>query len=787
MAIIGDEQTLLVVDDTPDNLFVLEQVIARHLPGCRVITAASGGEGLALAASVSLDGALLDVQMPGMDGIEMCRRLKAEPATASMPVVLITANRASSELKARGLEAGADDFISRPIDNLELVARIKVMLRVRRAEEQLRRANAGLERRVAEKTAALRLYEKAVESTNDLVTVVSPRYEFLLFNQAALDYNGLQREQVLGRPVSEVLGAEAFEATLRPRLDRTLAGETVEFDLLLDYPQRGTRQQQVRSTPMRGEGGRVEGVVAVIRDVTEHRAAEKKIHRLSQFQKGIVDNAHIWMDVLDEDGHVAIWNKAAENISGYLSEEVVGGSHIWGLLYPDETYRSELQEKLGALLRNGGTVEGFETPIRCKDGAIKIIAWNCRVLLDDTGGPMGVVSIGQDITARREAEEGKTKALLETEAARGRIDALLKSVADGIIVTDGDNRIILMNRFAEDLLDLRLEAAFMQPVDKAIFFRPLRDHFSVVLADAKSRVSEDMEWADPGSGTLRTIQVRTFVSAEGPGERGGTITILRDMTREREIERIKREFLSTAAHELRTPLTAVMGFAELLLSGEDFDAQQQREFLEVIFEKTEALERIVDELLDVGRIETGRQIPLEKAPCSIGETIAAAVEGFRPQLCGKKLEISLPEADPRLEVDRQKMVQVLESLLDNAVKYSPGAGQVRIVGAAAGDAYRVSIEDEGIGMSPEQADRAFDKFYRADASSTAVGGLGLGLTVARSIVEAHGGRIWLESGPGEGTRAIFSLPLERLPEAPDAGNRRFDAPLHPMTGNYHDG
>jgi response regulator RpfG family c-di-GMP phosphodiesterase len=147
---------LLVVDDRRDNLIVLEQVITEHLPQYEVVTATSAAEGLKVAASSRLDGALIDLQMPHMDGIEMCRRLKAAPATANVPLMLVTSHSADANTKAKGLEAGADDFINRPIDNLELVGRIKVMLRIKRAEDALREMNARLEDLVQLRTEKLR-------------------------------------------------------------------------------------------------------------------------------------------------------------------------------------------------------------------------------------------------------------------------------------------------------------------------------------------------------------------------------------------------------------------------------------------------------------------------------------------------------------------------------------------------------------------------------------------------------------------------------------------------------
>jgi len=149
-----------VVDDLPDNVFVLRKLLARGFPGCEVMAAASAPEAIALALEQDPDGIFADVQMPGVDGIELCRRLKADGRTEHIPVILVTAHAAASNLKARGLDAGADDFIAKPADNLELLSRARVMLRTRRAEDALRNVTLHLADLVGERTAELRESEE---------------------------------------------------------------------------------------------------------------------------------------------------------------------------------------------------------------------------------------------------------------------------------------------------------------------------------------------------------------------------------------------------------------------------------------------------------------------------------------------------------------------------------------------------------------------------------------------------------------------------------------------------
>lgn len=228
--------------------------------------------------------------------------------------------------------------------------------------------------------------------------------------------------------------------------------------------------------------------------------------------------------------------------------------------------------------------------------------------------------------------------------------------------------------------------------------------------------------------------------------------------------RIMNEFISTAAHELRTPLCSMLGYSELLLHpeiiGGELSPERQRDFLEEIHERTEALAGIVDELLDVSRIESGQPIPLSKSPQRLEDILAPKLERYRFHHGSHGFDLVLPEEDlPPVSVDPHKINQALENIVSNAVKFSPGGGQIRVTVKRVDDALQIAVADQGIGMTPEQSAHAFDKFYRADATDTAVQGLGLGMSITRGIIEAHHGRIWLESLSGCGTTVFVSLPL----------------------------
>ncbi|MEZ4484170.1 MAG: HAMP domain-containing sensor histidine kinase [Syntrophotaleaceae bacterium] len=234
-----------------------------------------------------------------------------------------------------------------------------------------------------------------------------------------------------------------------------------------------------------------------------------------------------------------------------------------------------------------------------------------------------------------------------------------------------------------------------------------------------------------------------------------------DITQERG-DRMKSDFIATAAHELRTPLTSVKGFTELLLSDNSFNEAEQREYLSIVYDKAEVLESIIDDLLDLGRVESGQLIVLDKQVCNIGALVFSSVDSCRKEFQGHCFKLVWPELEPgEVVADPGKIAQVLDNLLSNAVKFSPPGSSICVRGSVADGEVRISVQDEGVGMDPEQISKVFDKFYRINSSDTAPAGLGLGLAIAKGIIEAHGSSIWVESEPGKGTKVSFSLPLEK--------------------------
>jgi signal transduction histidine kinase len=224
---------------------------------------------------------------------------------------------------------------------------------------------------------------------------------------------------------------------------------------------------------------------------------------------------------------------------------------------------------------------------------------------------------------------------------------------------------------------------------------------------------------------------------------------------------VKSEFISIAAHELRTPVAIIMGYTELLSDQniiDSFNEQQKKDFLSTIYESSEQLDKIVDDILDVSRIESGQRIPLYKKPLSIKTLLEKVLNRLSLKSNHNLiLEVS-PEVPERLGFDEHRIDQVIENLLSNAIKYSPEQRPITIAVEADNHRCSVMVTDQGIGMSNEQKDRVYDKFYRADTSDTAVRGLGLGMSIVKQIIDDHDGTILIDSKLSEGTSVCFTLP-----------------------------
>lgn len=250
-------------------------------------------------------------------------------------------------------------------------------------------------------------------------------------------------------------------------------------------------------------------------------------------------------------------------------------------------------------------------------------------------------------------------------------------------------------------------------------------------------------------------------------ERKRAENVIREQNeRLKELDRMKSEFLSTAAHELRTPLTGILGFSEILLK-KDLDKGRQNRFLKIINEEAKGLAKLINDLLDVSRIESGRGFKIKRAPIDLKKIIRENVGLFQSQGDKHTFKVNLPSDAGKIEADEDKIGEVIGNLISNAVKFSPQGREITISLERADEEVKISVTDAGMGIPKKDLPHIFEKFYRADSASIqAIRGTGLGLGIVKYIVESHGGKIWVETQSGKGSTFNFTLPIKAAKRGP---------------------
>ncbi|MBN1260719.1 MAG: PAS domain-containing protein [Anaerolineae bacterium] len=360
---------------------------------------------------------------------------------------------------------------------------------------------------------------------------------------------------------------------------------------------------------------------------------------------------------------------------------------------------------------------------------------------------------------------------------RRRLDALLEASADGIMVLAPDLTVERINRAIRLLTGWTQDEIRGQPYHKIIdwvrleseqtLFQAVHTGWPVVDTEGELHFWRGRPLYVEGdlrrrNGSMVSVGI-TYAPLLGRGGRLiNIIAIIRDISHFRQADALKDTFISVISHELKTPVSIIKGYAETLRRPEARrNGVLMDEMLAAITEESDRLARLVDDLLDVSRLQAGGLPFQDVEEVALEDLARRVVERYAPHAPRHKLVTAFPEDYPLIDGDPRRLEQVLDNLVSNAIKYSPRGGEVRIVGSATPAEVRVSVQDSGIGVPYAEQERIFERFYRVEGPETrAVPGTGLGLYLARAIVRAHGGRIWVESIPGSGATFHISLPRQ---------------------------
>lgn len=804
-------KTILAIDDQPDNLATIRAVIKSFLPKYNIITALSGKEGIALAKINSPDTIILDIQMPEMDGFEVCKLLKSDPLTKHIPVIFLTAVKTDSKSRIKGLDSGADAFLSKPFDSAELIAQVNVMLRIKNAEDQLRNENENLEKLVLERTSKLTeaeekyraLYENAPLPYQSL----SDDGTFRDINPAWLSALGFNRDEVIGKKFRDFLHPDYvshFDINF-PLFKKRGYVKDVLFKLkhkngtYLDVSFNGC----IGYTPK----GQFKQTYCVFQNITEKIAAEKDKKSAQEallwsnkVNSSITNTANDAIITINSIGEVLSWNRSAERIFGYSAKEKLNtllNDIIPEYFIKDHTdgLKRMIEDRFERII--GKTIEitavnkdKHEFPIE-----LSLAKWEVE-------GQKYYTGIVKDISKRKKREL-LNKVLYNISKAAFTADSLenlIKNIHVELAnVIDTTNFFVALYNEKDDTFNLPL---FVDKFDKMSSFpaqqtlsnyvvktqKPLianrekvdelvsLGHVSKFGADSaiwlgvpmivESKVTGALvvqSYDNPHAFDESDLKILEFISHQV------SVSIERKKAEEdlkvalenaTESDRLKSAFLSNMSHEIRTPMNGILGFLSLLKEP-DITGEERLEFMELIEKSSVRMINTIKDLMDISMIESN-QVKVNIKPVNIDRLLEDIYLIYQSEAEEKGLQLILSKKAFNKKVvvqtDPEKLTSILNSLLRNAIKYS-SEGIVEIAYGLKENNIQFVVKDHGMGIHKDRIEAIFERFVQAETEDHLVfEGSGLGLSIAKAYVELLNGKIWVESELGKGSSFYFTIP-----------------------------
>ncbi|WP_375502398.1 ATP-binding protein [uncultured Nostoc sp.] len=740
---------ILLVDDNTDMRNYLRRILSEYY---NVDVAIEGETALADAYNDPPDLILSDVMMPGMDGIELLRQLRADLRTREIPILLLSA-RAGEESAVEGLESGADDYLVKPFSRRELLARVAANLelgRVRLAASQQR-------------------FRFLAESIPQMVWTADTIGRVDYYSLRWLDYTGLTLEQIQEFGWQNLIHPEEREHTISVWTQAAQMGTSYEVEHRLRQADGTYRWHLTRALPMLNENSQIIRWYGTCTDISAHKLAQETLRRSEERYRTLfesIDEGFCVIEMLfDEndtpnDYRFLEINPSFEKQTGLKD---VQGKRIRDLVPNHDKHWFEIY----------GKVAMTGEPIRFENRAVALQRW-FDVYAFRIGQPQQrqVAVLFKDISARKLTEA----ALRESEELKQRI---LDSSHDCIKVLTLDGRVLYLNQGGLHLLEIDDPASFLKAEWISFWEGEDRENAASAIATAKiGNVGQFQGYCPTAKGKPKWWDVIITSVRNASGIIAQLLVVSRDITKQKQAEaereqlflreqaareqaqtanRIKDEFLAVLSHELRSPLNPILGWSRLLRNG-TLNAAKTAIALETIERNAKLQAQLIEDLLDISRILSGK-LNLEMAPVNLASTIEAAIETVRLAAEAKSIQIERV-FDPNIGQilgDSARLQQVFWNLLSNAVKFSFAGGRVEIRLECQDLQAQITVSDTGKGINPDFLPYVFESFRQADATTTRkFGGLGLGLAIVRHLVELHGGTVQVDSA-GEGQGAIFSV------------------------------
>jgi PAS domain S-box-containing protein len=364
------------------------------------------------------------------------------------------------------------------------------------------------------------------------------------------------------------------------------------------------------------------------------------------------------------------------------------------------------------------------------------------------------------IEQKTQNEEIAWKRYEKTLSQKKDTDAVIRSIAEGLVVVDAKGKVVMMNPAAERLLGVSKKEKLGHDIKDGV----RDDQLVSMVKNQPGSENREIELNSSADETKKILRASSAVIENENGQAVGMVSVLSDITKQKELDRLKATFVANVSHELRTPLIAIDKSISLILSKSTGPLTgEQTQFLTIAERNLKRLSRLINDLLDLSKLEAGKMV-ITKSLASLSTVINDAVDGVKNWADAKGIALHTDIAPdlPAVNMDADKIVQVLTNLIGNSIKFTPEGKSVTVSAARGGaEELRVSVKDEGIGIPQEHLSKVFDKFFQVgERLATDIHGTGIGLAISKEIVELHGGSIWVESEHGNGATFTFTLPLK---------------------------
>jgi PAS domain S-box-containing protein len=785
---------ILLVDDRAENLLALEAILEPL--GQNLLFAHSGEDALRKLLQHEVALILLDVQMPVLDGFGTAALIKQRERTKHIPIIFVTAISKDEEHVFRGYSSGAVDYIFKPFSPEVMRSKVSVFIEQHDKNEQLRRQAEQLkELELAElRRESEERYRFLAEAQPDQIWTALPNGELDYVNQRALDYLGTSFSESVEAGWTHVMHPDDLPRTIelwRRALD---TAQPYENEIRLRRADDGSyRWHLTRAVPMRSRNGEVMKWFGSNTDIHDRKRAEEA-------QQFLVKAGAVLGSSLDYRNTLAALAKlAVPRIADWARVDIFEHGRLRTLAVEHvDPKKVELALELARrypeapdagqgpplVLRTGQSelapeiTEDALSELAVDDLHFELVrelglqSYMC-VPLVARGRTLGVISFVAAESGRRYGDEDLALAeelgrragtavenaqLYREAEERAQAARVLETVGDGVFLVDLAGIVRIWNRAAEGITGLSRSGVVGCPAAE-------------VLPGWHGLTADVPVAGAPGPAAAVTLPVELageerWLSISGVGFDEGTVYAFRDLTEERALEQIRKDLVATVSHELRTPLAAIYGSA-LTLARQDLQLEDGMEskLLGVIVEESSRLADIVNELLVASQLDAGRlDVHIEHCdPRSLVESVLDAARTHLPE--GITVELELGKNDlPPVAADEGQLRQVLGNVIDNAVKYSPDGGDVRVRLERLDDVVRFVIADQGLGIPPGEQDRIFEKFYRLDPDMVrGIGGTGLGLYISRELVRRVNGRIWIEPNGVRGSIFYVEIPAASDP------------------------